>query len=328
MISALILQGLLLHATALQVTGKVEPDPAQELSRIEFLGDSFEVVGRYPFQNLVRGKAKSRYHATISKGVGELPRLLKDLGNQAEESFSFQSNYIVTSLDQLRLDPRARLNASLQEPIPEAFIDNLPFGAAHRVTKGDLAFFALGQITNRWYLPLTRYQGAFYQVSPPLVAGLPERLRREWKGLTPAQHFQLLEKDLLEPDSFARESLALRKLIAYFPKKAEGVALVRLSHVLSHGYSWKGSPLAVEADFFLCLSLIPSQRIDNLCVRLTRQQDAKARKTRDYALEVRVLNYLRKRPAHLNLCRRISAKRIASGEDASGYYARLLGLLK
>lgn len=101
---------------------------------------------------------------------------------------------------------------------------------AYNVTVGDLCYFALGQITNRCYLPIWSV-GINYLATPTLYPRLATLAAKEWGGCTRNSLLLSLERDVLNPLTYERDAQAIRRLKIYFPDKVEGVVLQLLKEM-------------------------------------------------------------------------------------------------
>jgi len=100
---------------------------------------------------------------------------------------------------------------------------------------GDVCFRVIGQIVNRELLPI-RYQPSACIVlnSPVTHPGLAAAARKDWQGLTRAQHRQSLISDTLDLAEFGerRAPQALALLCYYFPREGEPHAIKLLNRPL------------------------------------------------------------------------------------------------
>ncbi len=96
----------------------------------------------------------------------------------------------------------------------------------HTITVGDLCFVALGQIVNRRFNAI-RYQptGGLVVSSPTHSARLCSVVRRDFAGLTLQKHKQMLIRDVLKPDGYARALGAYQRLVYYYPDQVEPAML-------------------------------------------------------------------------------------------------------
>jgi ankyrin repeat protein len=123
------------------------------------------------------------------------------------------------------LDPKATDAEASDEPVETD-------GAAskHKITVGDLCYFALGQIVNREFSAV-RYQPTLIIVvnSPTHSPALLKVIRQEWGGFDAKKLQASLVRDFTEPDVEERRDGACLRLGYYFPEMLEPLVLKQLA---------------------------------------------------------------------------------------------------
>lgn len=109
------------------------------------------------------------------------------------------------------------------------------FSNEYRIRIGDICFVLVGQIVNR-HLCVARYQPSACLVvnSPIETVELAAAVRKDWSGLTEAQHLESLLQDV-GSDGYASPP-ALARLCFYYPEKGEPLAKKFLSRPLYDYY--------------------------------------------------------------------------------------------
>ena len=165
----------------------------------------------------------------VSSGIKAVPFLIKHLDDarptrikplEAMMWMQFADEYDRNE----RLLPR---NVKTRDRLLNDFPDK---SEPYRLTVGDLAFVALGQIVNRSF-SAARYQptGGLVVNSPSRSPALRRRVIAEWKGLTATDHRERLIRDLTTPDNERRRIGAYQRLAFYYPKVVEPLVLKELN---------------------------------------------------------------------------------------------------
>jgi hypothetical protein len=167
--------------------------------------------------------------ALVRMGVRALPDLLNHLSDPRPTKLNVGTEgetIILSAWHSNEYDPRHRDRCP-----PGVSVGPSPDGPAryvkgHTLRVGDLCFVAVGQIVNRG-LSAVRYQPSSCMVinSPVKTPALADATRRDWAGLTRAQHRQSLVEDATAWASVP----ALKRLYFYYPEAAEPLTLKLLN---------------------------------------------------------------------------------------------------
>jgi|GEM_PF-7124343 len=290
----------------------------------DFIGDPFVRKGTFPFESMVRRTDKpSALAQLIAMGPKAVSELTWHLRSSKETSYEIGTGGFTRAVEYFSYDPKRPDVAS--EPWPN-------FGAIgaagkevtrYRICEGDLAYFAIGEIVNRWYMPI-RGGGMYVLCSPVRNPELARHVIDDWRYTTPEDLLDSLKRDVVHCDSSARMELGIRRLATYFPSKVEDIAVAAFANIRERPDRQVVDGPPNRVNFFLAIEPIASPRLDKECVRLLgrleRWQSPSA------SLGSRVLNYLRKRPGYLETCVLFAKGRIQRKDDAMGQYAQFLSL--
>lgn len=119
---------------------------------------------------------------------------------------------------------------------------------AHQLTVGDLCFYALGQIVNRYYLPF-QFPAKFTAIvtSPIRFPGMVQHLRQQWGTLDTAQHMAQLSSEMAQAGtSRFREDTWLR-LQHYYPKAAGQAAFAVFAKERENPSRWHSLGVLISA---------------------------------------------------------------------------------
>ena len=259
----------------------------------------------------------------VAIGVDAIPQLLRHLDDTAPvggplDTTMFSGVFVVP----IRYD--GRYLKSRLPWINRTDSDGSPGSAVEhsvRLTVGDVAAFALGQIVNRWYLP------AFYSNHQLLLSdfsGNPKfckRARSDWKNLTASEHRKMLAEDLLYPDCNLRRVMALSRIQRYYPQDLERLLILCL-----RGYrDIPESDLNWKPQFFETLSSCGSPRIDKECVELLNRMRMDSDRSTHFKFSgFPLVSYLTRRGRYIKSCREYAAFIVGSGDPNAGRFARYL----
>lgn len=130
----------------------------------------------------------------------------------------------------------------------------------HKLTVGDLCFFALGQIVNRYYLPI-QFPSKFTAIvtSPIKFPAMVERLRHQWGTLDTAQHAAQLSSELEQAGTPRfREDTWLR-LQYYFPDAAGLAASAAFTKERENPDRWHSLAVLIDATLPVTATAIAGQ---------------------------------------------------------------------
>lgn len=288
-----------------------------------YLADAYEFVDEFKTDTLGRRKSNlSPLDLLIARGAEAVPYLVSQLSDSTPTKLVLKGDASTKFVPYEAYDPLVRQpetdywNVVTQQDVEKAG------DSVHIVTRGDLAFFALGQIVNRWYgilFPgkLTLYCSA--SDHPAMV----KQATADWGKLTIPELRSLLRTDIKKPDSYARMTYGFQRFRSYFPGEASDLAVEALHNTFGR---WpKGEP-AVEPDSFIIeLQPVASWQIDQACYQILSKTDKENGFLSEYGTtKYEVLLYLKDRPNYLSICQKYANEFVKKKQDTYGYYAQFL----
>jgi hypothetical protein len=105
-----------------------------------------------------------------------------------------------------------------------------PWARTYTLTVGDMCFKIIGEIVNRRFEP-ARYQPSAIVIvnSPVWCTDLASAVRKEWAGITPAQHRASLIRDVTQEDGAYHDESGVLALQRYYPDAIAGAIRDRLN---------------------------------------------------------------------------------------------------
>ncbi len=289
----------------------------------QYLADAYEFVDEFKTDTLGRRKSNlSPLDLLISRGAEVVPYLVTQLSNSSPTKLVLKGDANTKLVPYEAYDPLVRVpdtdywNVVSQQDVQKAGNEE------HVVTRGDLAFFALGQIVNRWYgilFPgkLTLYCSA--SDHPAIV----KQATADWGNLTPTELRSILRTDVKKPDSYARMVYGFQRFRSYFSGEAPDLAVEALHN--TYGRWPKGEP-SVEPDAFITeLQPIANWQIDQVCYQILSKTDKENGFLNEYATtKYEAMLYLKDRPNYLSICQKYATEFVKKKQDTYGYYAQFL----
>ena len=201
------------------------------------------------------------------------------------------------------LDPKKRPKGFRGEPIIDQLID-LPSLESYGVTRGDIAAFLLGIVTNRLYFRPEVYPGMTFFATPGSAPVSLNKVKREWTGTSKIDLEKSLEYDLYHPDSAARQIEAFAALRFYYPGKEVDRAVKSLR---SSFLECAGDGPSVKTSLIYEFQQIACDRIDNAVIQVLKRLEVSAslRKRSPFAF-LHSLMYLSKRSKYRMLVAELS----------------------
>jgi hypothetical protein len=322
---------LLLAAHRSQVSDLLDAAVAQPAEVItkqistkgRFLADRYDFADEFKLDTLIKRKTPmSAMDSLIARGSEAIPYLTSQLSNQDPTKLKIGDNPDIASVGYEFYDPK------LRQPDTEAwgvvtndFIMKAP-QYKHTITRGDLAFFALGQITNRWYgilggnIVLNLYCSASDHLS------IQKSAIDEWAKVTNEDLKQSIKNDVLHPDSYARQVFGFTRFRTYWPSEAPELAMDCLRN--SYGRRPKNEPSAEPLSFILELQTVQSRTFDEEA-RILMRSDLDNGYLSDFDLtKYEVILYLRQRPDYLPIAINYATEQVKTKKDKYGLFKRFL----
>lgn len=294
-------------------------DVTSQLVGDRFIGDDY-VEGRGFFARLSRSDGSLPDAGKIVRlGAKAVPELLARLESTRPTSETIgPSPWAGFFIEPIR-DPKIRGD---KEPWTLPAADFGPEVKGARLTEGDLAYALLGQIVNRWYVPV-RGSGMLFLSLPSLSSDLGWTVRRDWKGLDESGLKESLTEDVLHPDSAARAVLGFRRFATFYPRLAEPLAIGRLKQLVRNAprYPHEGPR---TMDWIQAIGSVESPEVDRWCARLLAVYDVQKPRRRTEREVPSLVARLWDRPAYRARVVTFARHRIAQKEDAYGHYAELI----
>lgn len=290
----------------------------------QFLADGYEFADDFRSDTLVRRKtSSSSLDMLISRGADAIPYLISQLKSKEPSNLKIGETQDVVSVGYEFYDPVVRQpDTEAWAVVTNDFIMKAP-QYKHVVTRGDVAFFALGQITNRWYGILGGNPALSLFCSASDHPAIQKSAKDDWEKLGSEDLKALLRKDVLRPDSYARQVFGFARYRTYFPGDAAELAIDCLR--TSYGKWAKGEPSASPRSLILELQPIACPALDEECQRILMRTD----KENGYLIEFdmtkyEVLLYLRSRPGYMPICVNYAQEMVRKKTDRYGYLKRFL----
>lgn len=227
------------------------------------VGDEGSLAGEFPFEVIKPTPRRSAVTELIRFGRKNIQLLAANIDDPTPTKLKISGALAGSFYDQASLSKRAEnwvdvgtvLDRNLKVP-------------AHTITIGDVAFFALGRIVNRWFLPV-RGEGVVILNPPSLFPALRGAVRQEYCSMTSGTLAQALRHDILSPDSPAREFFAARALLGRDRKAAVSAITARLRGYQSRGIVYTGDgPRLPYINLVEAVSDVKSASLDQAMLAL------------------------------------------------------------
>ena len=259
----------------------------------------------------------------VSRGSDAIPYLLTQLGSQEPTKLKLGETEGVVSVAYEFYDPKTRqADTEAWSVVTNDFVMKAP-QYKHTITRGDVAFFALGQITNRWYgiLGGNPLLNLFCSASDHMA--VQKSAVDEWAKVTSGDLKASLRNDVLKPDSYARQVFGFTRFRTFWPGEAAELAVDYLR--TSYGKRPKGEPSAEPLSFILELQTVACPDLDEECQRILMRTDKVNGYLDEYDLtKYEVILYLRSRPNYLPICVNYAQDMVRKKTDKFGYFKRFL----
>ena len=301
------------------------PVLAKELStKGKFLADNFEFADEFRSDTLVRRKSPmTPLDTLIARGFDAIPYLTTQLGSTEPTALKIGDSPDVVSVAYEFYDPKIRQpDTEAWSVVTNEFLMKAP-QFKHTFTRGDLAFFALGQITNRWYGILGGNPLLNLVCSVSDHPAVQKTAIADWSVIRSEDFKTLLRNDVLKPDSYARQVFGFERFRTYFPSEAAELALNCLR--TTYGKWPKGEPPAAPDSIILELQTVACPALDEECQRILMRTDKENGYIDEFNLtKYEVILYLRSRPNYLPICINYAEFQVKNRADKFGYFKRFL----
>jgi hypothetical protein len=285
------LPGLRPDAAVSVLLREIAKEDPRELVEVIQPDNSFNegyLSGRYPTSKLVFSRVASPLQQLFGLGTKAIPSLLAHLGSSYPTRLvigDVRSEILYRSLFDSRHDSKA---------LPYFLYYRRPVAGerddTYCIREGDIAFLALGKITNRWYWPVRRSIGYFVVSSPVFDAELKEETVLACEGMDDARLLSSLSEDVRHPDSRARESGAMARISTYFPADAAAVFAQRIEYLEHHRRGYPESAPGDDNGLVIAMRGVDSPRVDEICFSILEKMDRDKRLfSREYFLAAEVM---------------------------------------
>ena len=323
---------LLLSARFNQVSDLLDAavaQPAEVLSKQlstkgRFLADGYEFQDEFKSDTLVRRKTpSSSLEQLISRGSDAIPYLISQLSSTEPTKLKFGDNPDNASVAYEFFDPKIRQpDTEAWGVVTNDFIMKAP-QYKHTITRGDVAFFALGQITNRWYGILGGNPVLTLYCSASDHPKIQSQAAEEWGKITNEDLKVSIKNDVLHPDSYARQVFGFQRFRTYWPGEAAELAMDCLRN--SYGRRPKGEPSAEPLSFILELQTVANRDFDEEAQRILMRDKLSNGYLDEYDLtKYEFVLYLRQRPDFFPVAMNYATEQVKTKKDRYGLFKRFI----
>jgi hypothetical protein len=282
-----------------------------------YLGDSYEFVDEFKTDQMGKRKTSlSPLGVLISQGVSVVPYLISQLTRTEPTKLTIEA------IPYEFYDPKRRqIDTEAWDVVTADHVAKTP-PAKHTITRGDIAFFALGQILNRWY-------GILHEGKPTLYCSasdhpeIQKQATEDWGKLNHDQLENSLAEDVKHPDSYGRMVFGFSRLRNASSEAAieAGVAALRLSY----GRFPIGKPDPFPRTLFTEFQVVGDSRLDQPCHQILNKTDKENGFLDEYdTTKYQIILYLRTRDRYMPLCLNYATEAVKKKQDKYGYFAQFL----
>ena len=288
-------------------------------NRCDYLPDGYTITDR--FKPIVKKTGTlDSLEVLISKGEFAIPYLISQLSNDQPSNLVLGSDF-VKYIEYEAYDSKARQKTGNAWPAVETndlLIDSKG-PARHTISRGDIAFFVIGQIVNRWYGVIRSYPGVIFYCPIAKNSMIQKQVKSDWLGISSESLRKSLEIDSLHPDSLSRQIFGFQRYRCQFPKSVNSLAVKCLRH--SYGKASDIEPKAGPFSLISQFAPIASGQIDVDLHRMIQSDKLFDKTRKEYQFtELEILYYLVARDGYHQFALSFAQKVIASGGDSSGLY--------
>lgn len=282
-----------------------------------FLADGYEFVDQFKTDQM--GKRKSNLgplETLISQGASVVPYLISQLTRTEPTKLT------IDAIPYEFYDPKVRqIDTEAWDVVTAEHVSKNPI-AKHTVTRGDLAFFALGQILNRWY-------GILHEGKPTLYCSasdhpeIQKQATEDWGKINNDQLKNSLAEDVKHPDSYGRMVFGFSRLRNASPEEAVDAATAAFR--LSYGKFPVGKPDPFPRTLFTEFQPVGHYKLDQICQQILDKTDKENGFLDEYdTTRYQVILYLRTRDRYMPLCLKVANEAVKKKQDKYGYFAQFL----
>jgi hypothetical protein len=289
-----------------------------------FVANGFEFADERLSDTLIRRKTSmTPLDVLIARGADSIPYLISQLPSQEPSALKIGDDPNTVSAAYEFYDPKVRLpDTDYWSVVTNDFLLKAP-PYKHTITRGDIAFFALGQITNRWYGILGGASGLTLLCSSSEHSVLQKAAKDDWTKCGSDDLKTSLRYDVLHADSYARLTYGFVRFRTYFPTEAAELAIDCLR--TTYGKTPKNEPDAGQNSFIKEFQTVPSPALDEECQRILMRTDKANGFLNEYELtKYEIILYLRSRPNYLPICLNFAQDQVKTKKDKYGYFKRFL----
>lgn len=290
----------------------------------QFIADGYEFADEFRSDTLVRRKTPSTpLEMLISRGSDAIPYLISQLSSQEATKVKIGENPDIACVAYEFFDPRIRQpDTEAWGVVTNEFIMKAP-QYKHTVTRGDVAFFALGQITNRWYGILGGNPVLTLFCSASDHPSIQKTADEEWGKMTNDGLKTSIKNDVLHHDSYARQVFGFTRFRTFWPSEAAELAMDCLRN--SYGRRPKGEPSAEPKSFILELQTVPSRAMDEEAQRILMRDKLTNGYLDEYELtKYEMILYLRQRPDFFPVALNYATEQVKTKKDRYGLFKRFI----
>lgn len=328
MVIAWALVATLLQDSPASLLDQVVALPADKIQtqitrKCEYIADEYEFVDEFKTDTLgPRKSLRNPMENLVALGAGAVPYLTSQLGSKEPSKFIIQADKDSKCVGYEFYDPKTRKpDTDYWDVVTMEQVNNAkPF--IHPVTRGDLAYYALGQITNRWYGILFPGKITLY-CSASDNPNIQRQAQEDWGNCTNQTLEISLRSDVRKPDTYARMVYGFQRFRSYFPGASVELAVETLRN--TYGRFPKGQPEIEPRTFFIELQPIASYEIDQVIYKYLSQTDSQNGFLSDYELtRQEILLYLKDRRDYKQIAIKYAKDMVKKKEDKFGYVTQFL----
>ncbi|MBI1332787.1 MAG: hypothetical protein GC165_07895 [Armatimonadetes bacterium] len=296
---------------------------AQITTQCRYIADKFEFVDEFHTDTMgPRKSSLSALEDLVSLGADAVPYLVSQLPDQSQTKLMIQGDKDTKVVAYEAYDPLARqMGAEYWDVVTMEQVNGAkPY--VHAVTRGDLAYFALGQIVNRSYGILFPGKITLFCSASDHPA-IQKQAQADWGKLTPAELQSLLRVDVKKPDTYARMVYGFSRYRNYFPGDSVDLAVEALRN--TYGRWPMGKPDTLPRSFISELQPVAHWEIDQILYKWLSQTDKQNGFLDEYELtKAQILQYLKDRPNYRAICVKYAKDLVKEKKDRFGYIDQFL----
>ena len=296
---------------------------AQISTQCRFIADGYEFGDE--FKTDVMGRRKTNMTALeqlIARGPDVVPYLTSQLGRKDPTKFTIQGSPDIKAVAYEFYDPKVRQPDVDYWDVVTMEQVNKAEQLVQTVTRGDLAYFALGQIVNRWY-------GIYFPGKITLFCSasdhpeIQKQAAADWGNLNPTEFEKILRNDVRKPDTYARMTFGFTRYRNYFPGDASELAVQTLRN--TYGQFPQGKPDIAPNNFWAQMEPIANKDLDQVAYQQLTRTDKENGFLAEYdTTQYQILLYLKNRKGYEAIAINYAKDFVKKKKDKYGYFARFL----